>query len=203
MPETCPASSRPDPSHSMGVRAVTATEFSALPDGPIERMLIRGRLWERSYEFKDRWHSGATAAVAGVLGDWSEDAPAAGRSYIFVECLLRRDEDSVVPIDVAYASPGQVTSQPEDSPYLVGPPTLAVEILSPSDKVEEIQAKLDEYLAAGVPVVWVVDPHFKTVTVHRPGRGPEMLHGDAVLADETHLPDFGVAVAELFPEGRS
>lgn len=76
-----------------------------------------------------------------------------------------------------------------------------MEILSPSDKVEEIQAKLDEYVAAGVPVVWVVDPHFKTVTVYRPDRGPELLHGSAVLAEETHLPGFGVAVAELF-QGR-
>lgn len=38
------------------------------------------------------------------------------------------------------------------------PPFLCIEILSPGDRVEDMQDKIDDYLAFGVPYVWVVNP---------------------------------------------
>ena len=51
-----------------------------------------------------------------------------------------------------------------------GTPDQVVEILSPSDKQQEIDAKIDEFMDVGVKQVWIVDPHDKTVTVYRPGQ---------------------------------
>jgi Uma2 family endonuclease len=39
------------------------------------------------------------------------------------------------------------------------PPLIAIEILSPDDRLLEVRAKLEEYSAWGVPHVWLVDPH--------------------------------------------
>ncbi len=39
------------------------------------------------------------------------------------------------------------------------PPLIAVEILSPSDRLAEVREKLEEYKAWGVPHIWLVDPH--------------------------------------------
>jgi Uma2 family endonuclease len=39
------------------------------------------------------------------------------------------------------------------------PPLIAVEILSPDDRLTEVREKLEEYRAWGVPHVWLVDPH--------------------------------------------
>jgi Uma2 family endonuclease len=38
------------------------------------------------------------------------------------------------------------------------PPFLCIEILSPGDRVDDMQDKIDDYLAFGVPYVWVVNP---------------------------------------------
>ncbi len=39
------------------------------------------------------------------------------------------------------------------------PPLLCVEILSREDRMTEIQERVEDYLAMGVPTVWVIDPH--------------------------------------------
>ena len=41
-------------------------------------------------------------------------------------------------------------------------PDLAIEIVSPDDEVPEMLAKIGDYLAAGIPHVWVVDPYKRT-----------------------------------------
>lgn len=48
-----------------------------------------------------------------------------------------------------------------DEPGLVpdSPPLIAIEILSPDDRLAEVREKLEEYRAWGVPHIWLVDPH--------------------------------------------
>ena len=75
---------------------------------------------------------------------------------------------------------------------------LAVEILSPSDKHEEIVERVREYLEAGVPLVWIVDPDFHTVLVHRPDGEPQLYNVRQELSGEPHLPGFRIPVARIF-----
>ncbi len=87
---------------------------------------------------------------------------------------------------------------PEDTTLIDGVPTLAVEILSPNDTEEDVNERVDEYLAAGVALVWLVDPHHRTVEVHRPGGEPELFNVRQEMSAEPHLPGFGVPVAQIF-----
>jgi Uma2 family endonuclease len=48
-------------------------------------------------------------------------------------------------------------TDPVDEIVVVAP-LLCIEVLSPEDRMSEIQEKLDEYLDMGVDSVWVVDP---------------------------------------------
>jgi len=61
-----------------------------------------------------------------------------------------------------------------------------------------LRAKVAEYLAAGVQIVWVVDPRSKVVTVYRPGQDSSELHVGDVLTAEGVIPGFQAPVAELF-----
>ena len=75
---------------------------------------------------------------------------------------------------------------------------LAVEVLSPSDKHEDVTEKVDEYLAVGVAQVWIVDPDFETVTVRCRDREPVLVARSQELSAEPALPGLRVRVAELF-----
>jgi Uma2 family endonuclease len=46
---------------------------------------------------------------------------------------------------------------PEEEVFIT-PPYLCVEVMSPDDTVAAMQDRLDDYLAFGVPNVWVIDP---------------------------------------------
>lgn len=81
--------------------------------------------------------------------------------------------------------------------YMPLPPDLAVEVVSPNDKGEEIESKVDEYLNAGVRMIVYVYPASRTVTVYR-GNTVIRLSGDDLLDGGDVLPGFSVRISEFF-----
>lgn len=45
---------------------------------------------------------------------------------------------------------------------LTHPPLIAIEILSPEDRLSRFQARINDYLAFGVEHIWIVDPESRT-----------------------------------------
>ncbi len=87
-----------------------------------------------------------------------------------------------------------------DGAFLDVPPDLAIEVLSPSNTRQEMAIKLDEYAAAGIKLVWYVDPDAKEVTVYPKGkeRGKKVVGVDGVLDGGSVLPGFTLPVAKIF-----
>lgn len=79
------------------------------------------------------------------------------------------------------------------------PPDLAVEIVSPIDKAEDIQEKIDLYIAAGVLLIWVIYPKLRKVVVHYPDETSKTLSDSDMLEGESVLPGFNIKVSEIFP----
>jgi Uma2 family endonuclease len=80
-----------------------------------------------------------------------------------------------------------------------GAPDLAVEVLSPDDRVSGIEDKVEEYLQHGVTVVVVVDPDREKVSVHRRLAPPVVFErSDAVLEIGDVLPGFNSTLANIF-----
>jgi Uma2 family endonuclease len=185
---------------STSIPLMTTEELLALPEEWVDRELIQGRLREKALTNRNRWHSRIEARIAQLLLNWLDQQPEPRGEILSGEagCRLRRNPDSTVGIDVAYISADLAAQEPKDTSLIEGTPILAVEILSPSDKQEEIDEKIDEYLAAGVAVVWVVNPHFQTTCVYRPGQPPELFNIQQDLSGEPQLPGFRVKVADIF-----
>jgi Uma2 family endonuclease len=70
--------------------------------------------------------------------------------------------DVVVPDLVVVTAPPQVTER-----AIEGPPTLVVEVLSPTTKSRDRKLKAERYAALGVPHYWIVDPTRKTIECYR------------------------------------
>lgn len=79
-------------------------------------------------------------------------------------------------------------------------PDLAIEVVSPTDLVEELMEKLEEYFQAGVRLVWVIYPKqrllfiYDSLTTVRGLTHTDEVDGGAVL------PGFRLSLASLFPK---
>jgi Uma2 family endonuclease len=179
---------------------MTTEEMLALPDDGVERWLIRGQLREKPLTVRNREHSRIMAVLCQLLGVWRDAQPRPRGDVLGGEagCKLRRNPDTTVGIDVVYVGPELAAQQSEDTTLIDGVPVLAVEILSPSDTLEEIDDKVDTYLSAGVHLVWVVDPHDRTVLVYQPGAATQLFNDTQELSGDPHLPGFRTPVTRLF-----
>ena len=181
-------------------RAMTVEDILALPDDGVDREIIRGELRERPrVTLRNRWYGRTQVKIARHLDDWLDTQPKP-RGYVLggeAGFRLRRDPDTFVGVDVAFASAELAAATPAKFPYYEGAPVLAIEILSMSDQHGEIVERVELYLEAG-SVVWVVDPDFRTMIIYRPGEAPEGLNVNQELSGEPYLPGFRVSVAALF-----
>ena len=79
-------------------------------------------------------------------------------------------------------------------------PDLAVEVISPNDSYYEVDAKVHEYLEAGVRLIWVINPDLRSIKVFASSVGfRQELTGCDVLSGGDVLPGFSCPVASLFP----
>jgi Uma2 family endonuclease len=176
-----------------------AEELLALPQDGIDRELIRGELKERPMTYRNRFHTRVVTKIAHLLMSWLSGRPEPrGEIHTGVGCILRREPDTVVGIDIAYFTAEVLARQSAETTLIEGAPQLAVEVLSPSDKTEDVRDKVREYLAAGVQLVWIVDPYFHTVTVHRPDALPQMFNDEQTLSGGQLLSGLEIAVSDLF-----
>ena len=84
--------------------------------------------------------------------------------------------------------------------FFQGSPDLAVEILSPSNTVEEIHTKIVEYFENGTCLIWVIHPDEKYVLVYHAPEPDRLLRPQDSLEGGAIIPGFSMSVAELFEE---
>lgn len=101
--------------------------------------------------------------------------------------------------DVSFISAGRITAEQCAAGYIEVVPDLVAEVVSPNDKALELNEKVEEYLGAGVKLVWVLHPKTRTVEVHRPDGSDSRLHEADTLTGETVVPGFECRVGDLFP----
>ncbi len=87
---------------------------------------------------------------------------------------------------------------PDEGPWWLAP-DLAVEIISPTDRYKDVEEKIAEYLRSGVRLVWLFNPHRRTVHVYTPENpGGLLLDEHATLSGDPVLPGWAMAVRDIF-----
>ncbi len=86
-----------------------------------------------------------------------------------------------------------VLLKPPSGPIITEPPFLCIEILSPRDRMQEMQERIDDYLAFGVRFVWLIHPRTRRAFVYAADGVREVK--DGVLS--TDEPKLRVPLAEL------
>jgi Uma2 family endonuclease len=112
--------------------------------------------------------------------------------------LLSRNPDTVRAPDIAYVRKERIPSEGLPRTFWPGAPDLAVEVVSPSDTVSEIDEKIEAWLSAGCLAVWIVDPRLQTVTVHRSVTDIHTLTVKDALDGGQVVPGFQCPVRDVF-----
>lgn len=88
--------------------------------------------------------------------------------------------------------------KPQPGEFGASSPDLAVEIVSANDTQGEIDDKVDQYLAGGSRLVWVVYPRSRVAIVYRPDQEPFAVSSDGTLDGDDVLPGFKLLMRKVF-----
>jgi len=77
-------------------------------------------------------------------------------------------------------------------------PDFVVELRSPTDSLEELQAKMQEYIDNGARLGWLINPQDRQVEIYRPGQETEVLQSPPNLSGEGVLPGFVLSLQLIF-----
>ncbi len=101
--------------------------------------------------------------------------------------------------DVSFVSGGRLPNDLPPKGFIRIPPDLAAEVVSPGDSAYEVGRKAEEYLEAGTPLVWIINPDARTVLVYRADGSIIGLRENDELTGDPVLPGFRCRVSDLFP----
>ena len=182
---------------TMQIKKVTPDELLAMPDSSsIE--LVDGELVEKPVSVLSSLVEARTLSKLVNYCDAHKTAIALS-STNGIRCFPD-DPDRVRKPNVSVVRRERFLPKHLVEGFLSIAPDLAVEVVSTHDEVAELHEKIEEYLAAGVSLVWVIDPETKIVIIHRKDGSVTKLHMQDDLSGENVLPGFVCKVAELFPE---
>ncbi len=174
----------------------TAEELLRMHDDGQRQELVRGEL--RVIPPPGFEHGRVALVVGGLLFAHVRQAGSGVVVAAETGFLLASNPDTVRAPDAAFVAKERVEKVGRTTKYWPGAPDLAVEVVSPNDSFHGVQEKALEWLAAGTIAVLVLDPDECTATVYR-GQGDAHVHGaQDTLNLSDAVPDFSVAVAELF-----
>lgn len=80
-------------------------------------------------------------------------------------------------------------------------PEFVIELRSPSDRLPELRAKMQEYIDNGAQLGWLIDPDARRADVYRPGSPLETLESPETLSAHPVLPGFVLNLREIWESG--
>ena len=174
----------------------TPEDLLRMPDGDSYE-LVDGRLVETTMSF---WSSYVAGEIHGSLRDFCRHkklgwvVPEGATYQCFPDAPQKVRKPDTSFIRLARLSLAQATEEG----HLPIPPDLAVEVMSPNDNAYDLDEKVQEYLRAGVQLIWVVNPRARTVRVYRQQGIGTILGENDELSGEDVIPGFRCRVGELF-----
>jgi Uma2 family endonuclease len=187
---------------SMNLMVETAPLPEAVPDLPVADgyELIDGRLVEKPM--------GAKASRVGARLTTRLEPHVSNQKLglVFIsECgyqIFKGHPKKVRKPDVSFVARGRLPGDQPPEGNMRIPPDLAVEVISPNDLAEDIEARVDEYLEAGTRLMWLLYPATESAWVVRQDGSGARLKGGQELSGEDVVPGFACPVQALFADVR-
>ena len=177
-------------------KLVTADELLEMQDDGHRYELVKGEL--RMAPPPGSEHGEVTMNLAGPLYQHVKKNNLGVVYAAETGFKLESNPDTVRAPDIAFVRIERVQETGRLAGYMSGAPDLAVEVLSPSDRVSRVEEKVAEWLEGGARMVWVVSSKLHTVTVYRSLTDIVTLTEKDTLDGGDVVPGFQMNVAEIF-----
>jgi Uma2 family endonuclease len=176
-------------------KLMTVEELAKLPPDQSRGELIRGEFFSMSPAGHS--HGSIASNILLFIASFVREHKT-GKTYAAeTGFILARNPDTVRAPDAAFVRAERLADQPATG-FFEGAPDLAVEVISPSETVDEVESKVIDYLGAGSALVWLIYPRTQTATVYRSLTDIEILTIEDTLTGGDLLPGFSVSLKEIF-----
>ena len=177
----------------MATKYVTTEELLNMPDDGYCYELVRGEL--RKYMPAKHLHGKYAGVIHSFMGYYVFTNEL---GIVYSEAGFLLGLDHVRAPDMAFVSRERWEAVSEWDGYFPGPPDLAVEVVSPSDRRMEIEEKIADYLEAGTQAVIVVEPRRREVSIHRSAEAITILGEADALEVPNVIPGWSMPVSRIF-----
>lgn len=143
-------------------------------------------------------HGQIALRIGRLLGNFVEQGALGETVAAETGFLIARDPDTIHAPDVAFISKDHLPHRELAQGFVDVIPDLVVEVMSLSDTAPQVQAKVEDWLSAGIRLVWVVYPNTRSVVVYNAHREARVLAANETLTGEPVLPGFTCNISELF-----
>ncbi len=113
--------------------------------------------------------------------------------------IFKKEPMKVRKPDVSFIASGRLPGEEVPEGHMRLPPDLAVEVISPNDLAQDVEARVNDYLGAGARLMWLLYPVTRSVWVVRQDGSAARLQGEQVVSGEDVLPDFSSPVSAFVP----
>jgi Uma2 family endonuclease len=178
-------------------KLLTAEEFMAADLGEGKFELVRGEIVEMPPPRPE--HGRVCVNACFVLEAYGRQS---GLGYALANdsaVVTKRNPDTVRGVDVCFYTHTRWPRAQVGGKLPPVPPDVAVEIVSPDDRITNILKKVSEYLEAGVLLVWVVFPKRHQVVIYRASEDEQITFDtESVIENLPELPGFRCSVSDFF-----
>jgi len=176
-------------------RTVTAEELQELCQDGKSFELVKGELREMPPGGEEHGYRGMR--LPGHLVAYVYAHSLGEVSLAETGVLLERGPDSLRAPDMGFIARDRLPDEPSPN-WSEIVPDLVIEVVSPNDTWSEVTDKVQQWLAAGVRVAWVVDNRARTVTICQAAQPWVTLTETETLDGGDVVPGFVLPVAQIF-----
>ena len=177
-------------------QTITAEQLLQLPDDGYRYELVAGELLRMPPAGAE--HGGIALNIGALLRAHVKAHNLGLTCAAETGFLLQRNPDLVRAPDVSFVAARHFPAEGVPRGYWPVAPDLAVEVVSPNDRSEDVQGKVAEYLSAGTRLVWVVYPKTRSVFVYRSLSQVQALSADEEIRGGDIIPGFSCRVEAFF-----
>jgi len=163
-----------------------------MPDDGMQHELVRGELTTMVPAGAN--HGRVSSRIHRRLGDYVESHGLGETFSSDTGFILFRNPDTVRQPDASFV---RQERDLDERGFFPGAPDLAVEVISPSDRYSDVDAKVGDYLRAGTRMVIVIDPITRFAVISTP-TATTRLGIDDVIDGVGVVPGWKLPLRELF-----